>query len=101
MRLEECIFDRNTPVAAPTLLAATPNATEPALFYSDSSSPKVCEVNSSAWGLEADAKGQAPQVECVYRDAHNLAGAHEQAPASSFLSAKSPWLVAVMKVWKF
>lgn len=98
VRLQECTFDRNTPVATPPLLAASPNATEHALFYSDSSSPKVCEVNSTAWGTLESTGGVTPPVECEYASTKTLDMAKNDESAANFLTADSEWLLTVMQV---
>ena len=98
VRLQNCIFDRNTPVAAPTLLAATPNATQKAFFYSDASSPKVCDVNSASWALEADQQSHAAPVKCAYGNPKTLAMAENEFPGAFFLTADNEWFERMMEV---
>lgn len=98
IRLEKCIFDRNTPVTAPTLLAASPNATQKALFYSDASSPKVCDVKSESWALEAEEQANAAAVTCAYSNARTLDSAQNDDPGAFFLTTKNEWFESMMKV---
>jgi hypothetical protein len=69
------------------------------VFYSDSSTPKVCDVDSTAWGVhKGPEREKLPAVQCQFLSAKPLDEENKDKSAPRFLTADNEWLQTVMEV---